>query len=202
MQCHVDGCGRDARYKAKRLCQKHYFRQWRYGTTDTIRRGHANPRIVTPNGYVRVYAPTHPLVEQNGYVFEHRKVAYDARGGAIDFCERCMMVEITWDTCHVDHDDDQRDNNAPSNLLVTCVGCNTMRCRVWSAMGLTVNGETKNCREWSADSRVAVSEATIRRRKKAGATDHEAVFGRRVTHHRTDSKVRTVKFMDGRRVAV
>jgi hypothetical protein len=37
MECSVDGCGREAHYKEKALCQKHYFRQWRYGTVELTR---------------------------------------------------------------------------------------------------------------------------------------------------------------------
>lgn len=33
MNCRVDGCGREAAYKKARLCQKHYFRVRRTGTT-------------------------------------------------------------------------------------------------------------------------------------------------------------------------
>jgi diadenosine tetraphosphatase ApaH/serine/threonine PP2A family protein phosphatase len=78
MQCKVDGCGRDVRYKAAQLCQMHYFRQWRYGTTDTIRQGKARPRFEDERGYQFVYAPGHPLLTKGqSYVAEHRKVLYE-----------------------------------------------------------------------------------------------------------------------------
>lgn len=44
MKCCVEGCERDAHYKAAQLCQMHYFRQRRYGTTETVKRGKAKPR--------------------------------------------------------------------------------------------------------------------------------------------------------------
>ena len=34
MKCKVEGCDNVARYRVMCLCSKHYFRQWRYGTTD------------------------------------------------------------------------------------------------------------------------------------------------------------------------
>jgi 5-methylcytosine-specific restriction endonuclease McrA len=201
MTCRVYGCGREARYKADQLCQKHYFRQWRYGTTDTIKRGHAKPRIVTPNGYVRVYAADHPLAA-HGYVFEHRKVAYDARGGKIHKCERCGIIEITWATCHVDHADDDRQNNAPANLWVTCRACNTMRGgALRRKVLLTCQGETKSTIEWSRDTRVQISSTAIRQRKLRGWSDEAAVFGERLTHvSQPPAKKRAIKFVDGKRV--
>lgn len=35
-------------------------------------------RITNPQGYVLVREPSHPLAKADGYVFEHRKVVYDA----------------------------------------------------------------------------------------------------------------------------
>ena len=74
MQCRVEGCERDARYKAAQLCQKHYFRVRRNGGVD-LKPVTAIPRVITPNGYVRVYQPGHPIAIRN-YVFEHRMVMW------------------------------------------------------------------------------------------------------------------------------
>ncbi len=35
-------------------------------------------RIISPYGYVDIFEPEHPMSRSNGYVFEHRKIAYDA----------------------------------------------------------------------------------------------------------------------------
>ena len=54
MKCCVEGCERDAHYKAAQLCQMHYFRQRRYGTTETVRRGKAMglwPKGVPPQNF-------------------------------------------------------------------------------------------------------------------------------------------------------
>lgn len=200
MLCSVDGCGRKASYKAVQLCQKHYFRVRRGGTTQLRRK--ARPRYVRDDGYVMVYDPDHPLMSHCGYVFEHRKVAYDERGGDIDKCERCEMISLTWETCHIDHDDEVRDNNAPKNLFVTCTGCNTMRggaARPTSVL-LSAIGETKSVAAWSRDPRVRVSRTTIRRRLRRGASHNEALFGPKGTHKNTTPKYRPIKFENGRRV--
>lgn len=196
--CCVPECDRKAVYKTKRLCQRHYFRQWRYGTTELTRVGKRARRFVTPNGYVRVFAAGHPLADATGYVLEHRMVAYDARCGAIDVCERCRLVAVTWRTCHVDHDDGVRRNNDPPNLFVTCVGCNTQRNLARRGVLLTVDGETKNSREWAATAGVTASEATILRRKRSGLSDRVAIWtpGRR----KPGTTLRQVKFKNGVRV--
>lgn len=203
--CRVKECERKARYKSARLCQKHYFRLRRYGTTDTVRAGKAKPRLVTPNGYVRVYAPKHPIAEPGGYVFEHRKVAYDARDGEISKCERCQIVCVSWETCHVDHDDDNRKNNSPENLLVCCNGCNVMRSRKpqHSCLGrtsITLNGVTKTATEWARDPRVNVCGRTIAKRKRDGYSDEEALFAPKKTHRLNNPKPNPLKFENGKRV--
>jgi len=203
MQCSVSDCDRVAQYKAAKLCQKHYFRLRRTGTTSPRR---PKPRLYTPNGYVLVYDPQHPLAESKGYVFEHRKVAYDNRSGKIVSCEACAKVEISWKTCHVDHVDEDRKNNAPSNLRVTCIGCNVMRGHnkprhtYAGRTSLTYDGITQTAAEWSRDPRVSVSCKTIRRRKAAGMTDAEALFGAKKTHVSKRARSYSPKFEGGKRV--
>lgn len=204
MTCQAEGCERDVRYKAARLCQMHYFRMRRTGRTEKRKR--ARKTVITPNGYVRVHAPSHPLADPQGYVFEHRKVAYDERGGQISHCERCEMVPVTWDTCHVDHDDCDRLNNDPPNLLVCCVGCNVMRHphqrRDPKYTMLTFEGVTATASEWSRDLRVTVSSRTIVQRKRAGATDEDALFMEKRSHRSIIAKPTPAKFVNGRRERV
>ncbi len=78
MNCTAEGCDRVAQYKAAQLCQKHYFRVRRGGTTG-LRRKPAKGRFLGKDGYIRVYRPDHPLAAVNGLVQEHRVIAYDAR---------------------------------------------------------------------------------------------------------------------------
>jgi len=35
-------------------------------------------KIVTVGGYLEIFQPSHPLAKKNGYVLEHRMIAYDA----------------------------------------------------------------------------------------------------------------------------
>lgn len=194
--CRVDGCDRKATYKSDRLCQKHYFRVRRYGTTDTTRSGHRKERVITPNGYVRVSDDNHPLAS-SGYVFEHRKVAYDDRNGIAKCCEMCGR-KVTWSTCHVDHIDEDRQNNESCNLRVCCNACNTRRNPRLSSyehkgcLAVSFNGETKTPAEWERDPRVEVSGSTICRRKKKGESDYDALFRERITHKNHRKSVRNM----------
>ena len=121
--CCVDGCDREVMYKADKLCQKHYFRNMRNGTFDIIRTN--KYRIFTPNGYSKVYEPSCELVNHNGYVFEHRLVYWKNKQN-VSNCEICNK-EISWETVHIDHKDNNRLNNDISNLRPLCNGCNTQR---------------------------------------------------------------------------
>lgn len=79
MQCRVDGCGRDAQYKTAQLCQMHYFRMRRNGSV-AKKLSSRQQRIITPNGYVRIFEPGHALADKGGYVFEHRQVMWAIAG--------------------------------------------------------------------------------------------------------------------------
>lgn len=193
MDCKVDGCGREAHYKAAQLCQMHYFRVWRYGTTDTVKRGKARPRQETPQGYQWVYDPTHPLKHQSsGYVAEHRAVLYAALGDGPLACELCG-VALTWESCRVDHIDCDVRNNARSNLRPTCNTCNTQRGigepASWSrTQAIEFAGVVKTAHEWSRDPRVKVASHTILRRLRRGMTVEQALFAPKVTHNTYDAK--------------
>lgn len=183
MTCVIDGCDRQAQYKARGICQMHYFRHMRTGQYDLPKK--ERKKVVTPNGYVRVYAKGHALAN-GSYVFEHRMVAYEEYGDQLPGCAMCG-AKITWETCHIDHIDENRQNNSSENLRPLCNACNTRRSRKDEheydhCMGLTHNGETKSATEWAKDPRVFISAASIRRRKRAGMTDSQALFAPKETH--------------------
>lgn len=187
MLCSVKDCGREARYKAACLCQKHYFRQRRYGTTETTKVGKGKNRYVMPDGYIHVRIPGHPLASKNGVVAEHRAVVYDDLGPGEMKCALCG-VGVTWSTVHIDHIDNSTDNNARENLRPTCNACNTRRGRrpehtYLGRTSLTHEGVTQTAHEWSKDPRVSVNGATIRRRLRDGMTDQDALFSPKRTHN-------------------
>jgi len=197
--CSVSDCGRVAAYKEKQLCQKHYFRLRRYGTTDTTKAGKAKERIETPNGYVRIYRAGHPLADKTSYVYEHRSVVWDMHGNNLPPCEMCGAV-LTWDACHIDHIDMDRKNNAPDNLRPVCRGCNVLRGRAAQPehlrtgnSGLTINGETLTPTEWSRKPGVNIAPGTIRYRLAHGASAFDAVYGAKGTHKAKPARVYPVK---------
>lgn len=188
MQCSVDNCEREATYKAAQLCQMHYFRIRRNGTAVKTPIGRAL-RYVTPNGYITLYKPGHPLSNKTNCVFEHRFVMWPIVGPDCRPCELCGKPQ-TWATCHVDHIDDNRQNNSPTNLRILCRGCNVKRGfrpeshEFRSKVGLIeFEGKRDTSTNWARDPRVKVSGNTIRLRKAAGMTDAEALFSDKVTHN-------------------
>lgn len=102
--CSEDSCDRPV--LARGRCSKHY-QQWRK-TADPSevrtydRRG--DGRRLSENGYVYIFEPRHPLAHADGYVAEHRKVAW-AEG------------ILTDPEMHVHHIDHVKTNNDPSNLV-------------------------------------------------------------------------------------
>lgn len=122
-RCKVENCNKPATRTGTCLCELHYYRLRRTGTTQ--------PRIprgwFMHGGYVKLVCPTHPLADSNGTVMEHRAVAYKEHGGVCPPCFWCGK-KLRWDrSTHVDHLDGIKDNNTPDNLAVSCSACNRMR---------------------------------------------------------------------------
>lgn len=102
MECSIDGCSRRA--KGRTWCGTHYRRWIVYGDpTFTKRPNYGSGRVTTgKNGYVRIWRPDHPLAMSDGYVLEHRLVAYEA---GLDVVGK-----------HVHHRNEDKADNSTSNL--------------------------------------------------------------------------------------
>ena len=210
MKCCAEGCDREARYKQAQLCQKHYFRYRRNGHLDIARKP-ARPFYQNDKGYRFLYAPDHPLCPKGGwYVPEHRVVLYAAIGPGDMACELCG-THLTWSICHVDHIDENTSNNNRANLRPLCMQCNVGRNRKPThevrpdVMILTFDGESKTVLAWSKDARVNLSASAIKRRKRAGASDYEALFAPKMTHNgnvHQDKRPRKTKTKSDRKNAV
>jgi hypothetical protein len=70
-----------------------------------VRPNYGVKRRIRPDGYVDVWEPEHPLARRDGYLMEHRKIAYDAG----------LLVDSRMQIHHVNHD---KQDNRLSNLHV------------------------------------------------------------------------------------
>lgn len=188
MICSVDGCEKKAMYKADRICQMHYFRRMRNGTFELVRS--RKYRVVNPAGYHSIYEPSHDLSQSTGYVFEHRKVLFDAFGHSLERCEICGKP-WSWDAIfysHVDHINEDKSDNRLCNLRPLCNGCNTKRgapdlYTFHGRIAVTIGEETMTPEEWSRVEGVLVSGKTIRDRIANGMSHYDAVYAPKKTHN-------------------
>lgn len=168
--CAADGCDRLATRKAAGLCEKHFSRMRRTGTlmdppAPTL-------RYYTSDGYIRIIDRGHPLAGKLGYLLEHRKVFYDARGPGPFLCHWCD-VEVTWRTLHIDHLNDVKDDNRLDNLVASCHICNPMRgfhkslaSNRANGTHYTLNGERLPAGVWAE--RLGISIVSLKARVRAG----------------------------------
>ena len=124
-ECVVDGCARPAIYTGFGLCRTCWLQQHRTGST--IRKS-PQTRLRRPSGYIALWAPDHPLARDGrNRVYEHRVVLYDALGPGPHACFWCDMPLGGWDEIVADHLNEQKDDNRPENLVVSCNSCNRAR---------------------------------------------------------------------------
>lgn len=90
-----------------KVCKKHRFQMRRIGPPCGAKnKSWRGGRIRDKSGYVLVHVPDHPNANSSGYVREHRLVAEKVIGRLL------ASTEV------VHHKDGNRENNAPSNLVV------------------------------------------------------------------------------------
>lgn len=119
--------GPDCTNKATRisygLCEQCYYRLRRNGNTD---RRKIKGRYIVGSGYIKILMPNHSLAEKGGHIYEHRMVLYDKYGSDIQECFWCGK-SLIWKNIKCDHLDENKQNNKPENLAISCNECNRAR---------------------------------------------------------------------------
>lgn len=194
MKCKIDGCGSDAAYKEKQVCQKHYFRFMRTGSYEIVKRyvregvaTNRKYRSTHSSGYQVLYEPDHCLSNSKGYIYEHRKVIYEKYGESIPDCEMCGKA-TSWEpyTTHIDHINRDKSDNSIDNLRVLCNGCNSSRDRNYALVDgifvIEIDGVSKTAYQWAATPGATHAGGSIKRRIADGLSPRDAVFGINMTH--------------------
>ncbi len=180
--CCVPGCFAVANRKGALMCEKHYMRLRRNGTTDKLSR--LKPGLLThDHGYKLAHAPDHPLRRVSNRVYEHRIIYHAQHGDGPFTCHWCGC-SVTWDDMHVDHLNDHTDDNRPDNLVASCARCNQKRGvpkmirtqQLNSNRRYTAHGMTMCLNEWSRY--LNLSRNSIEYRLSAGWR-HEDFFSPR-----------------------
>lgn len=87
---------------------------------------------INDQGYRIGFYPDHLIANTQGYLLEHRRVLFDTVGAANQPCYWCGKI-LAWSTSDrpsklcVDHLDNDKLNNDPTNLVPCCYACNTRR---------------------------------------------------------------------------
>ena len=129
LTCIVEECEKPRR--GRKWCRMHHTRWLRHG--DPMVKLVGGARHVNDSGYVYTLDSSHPIAPASGTVYEHRAVLYAAIGEGPHPCHWCGGM-LTWrgdstaaNYLCVDHLDDVKDNNDPSNLVPSCSKCNVAR---------------------------------------------------------------------------
>ena len=177
--CIVEGCETISRSIKHPYCEKHYYRIRRNGSIELKEK---TGRFYNDKGYIRLYAPAHPLtIRHTGTSeYEHRIVYYNVHGAGPFKCNWCGK-EVTWDDMHVDHLNDKHDDNSPGNLVSSCPVCNQKRgkhkanetMRNVYGRWIEYNGQRKMMSEWAKE--IGITRASLIWRIKSGWTIERAL---------------------------
>lgn len=123
--CVVDGCDAVVRSSGQPYCGRHHHRLVRTGLLELRPR---TGRFLSGNGYQLIHAPDHPVPQEgrSAHKYEHRVVFYDKHGDGPFQCHVCG-TDVTWQTMHVDHLNDNKLDNRIGNLGPACEQCNLAR---------------------------------------------------------------------------
>lgn len=169
--CSVESCGKSARSNTAALCEMHYGRVRRHGSTD--RKSNLKPgSLEHSGGYLLDHLPNHPLSRSSKRVYQHRAVFYQHHGAGPFSCHWCKKV-VTWGDMHVDHLNEKVQDNLLENLVASCPACNQKRGqpkmrRTKKSDGrlVTAHGLTMCISDWSR--RLGLARWTIMGRLERG----------------------------------
>jgi hypothetical protein len=127
--CKIQNCTRKAT-RPDELCETHWYRRYRTGSV--VDRQYKEFHL-TSNGYYTAFQKGgHPIARKDGMLLLHRMVLWDSIGDGSHKCHWCKC-EVAWAirtgqvALHVDHVDGDKTNNNLSNLVPSCLKCNTSR---------------------------------------------------------------------------
>jgi len=188
MICHFDGCNKKARSKSSGICEMHYYRMRRNGSYNLPHKEKPNETVISSNGYVRKYMENGHNLTNYKWIYEHRLVAYEKYGDNLPDCELCG-VQLGWSNAHIDHIDENKQNNNADNLRPLCSICNTRRNYPLEHLcsrkhPITFNGKTQTAAGWARENNVYVNSSTIHRRMKSGMSVEESLFSPPKTHNK------------------
>ena len=97
-----------------------------------VRPHYGTYRRVRTDGYVDLWDPEHPLARSDGYVFEHRKVAWDAG----------VLTDPSMQVHHKNHD---KEDNRPENLEACGISAHAKKHAKFSGGWARDNREKTHC---------------------------------------------------------
>lgn len=177
--CSVNECLSPANRISSGLCEKHYMRLRRKGSTEDLKQ---KERTIHSQGYVMIANKEHPLASGKPVgtrLYEHRVVFFDTYGGGDHSCHWCG-IQINFSEMHVDHVNAKKDDNRIENLVASCPKCNMGRCvdkmtKTMQERGLMItwNGETKHVSTWASE--LGIHSNSLKARLKSGWSIDDAM---------------------------